>query len=136
MKSKLWGDRKYPSHRKPQFRTGGEMPRLNISEPTGTLVVWSTLDRVRWTGGAKTLERTAELCGRIYRKFLTDSENQVRINLLRVSDEDGHLTVEDRQDCFPNDPLYLMTPSSTPEPFRIQPMFELFNERNVAGADW
>ena len=34
----------------------------------GTLVVWSKLDRVRWSGGKKTLQRTAELCGRIYRK--------------------------------------------------------------------
>ena len=33
------------------------------SEQTGTLVVWSKLDRVRWSGGEKTLERTAELCG-------------------------------------------------------------------------
>ena len=100
---------------------------FNLSESAGTLVVWSNLDRVRWTGGAKTLERTAELCGRIYRKFLMDSE--VRINMLRVSNNDDHLTVEDRQDCFPNDPLYLMTPSSTPEPFHIEPMFQLFNER-------
>ena len=46
----------------------------NLSAPTGTLVVWSQLDRVRWSGGTKTLERTAELCGRIYRKFLTDDE--------------------------------------------------------------
>ena len=101
----------------------------NTSEPTGTLVVWSNLDRVRWTGGAKTLERTAELCGRIYRKFLMDSENQTQISLLRLSDIDDHLTVEDRQDCLPNDPLYLMSPSSTPKPFDIQPMFEQFNER-------
>ena len=47
----------------------------NTSERTGTLVVWGVLDRVRWRGGEKTLERTAELCGRVYRKFLTGSEN-------------------------------------------------------------
>ena len=101
----------------------------NTLEPSGTLVVWSQLDRVRWRGGAKTLERTAELCGRVYRKFLTDGENQLSIRLALVSSQDGHLTIKSEQDCPPNDPLYLTTPSSTPEPFHNQPMFEPFNER-------
>ena len=101
----------------------------NTFEPTGTLVVWSELDRVRWSGGAKTLERTAELCGRIYRKFLTGNENQILINLMLASDNADKLTIKSKQDCPPNDPLYLMTPSSTPEPFQDQPMFRLFNER-------
>ena len=101
----------------------------NTLEPSGTLVVWSKLDRVRWRGGEKTLERTAELCGRVYRKFLTDGENQLSIKLALVSNQDDHLTIKSEQDCPPNDPLYLMTPSSTPEPFHNQPMFEPFNER-------
>ena len=101
----------------------------NTLEPSGTLVVWSRLDRVRWRGGAKTLERTAELCGRVYRKFLTDGENQLSIRLALVSSQNGHLTIKSEQDCPPNDPLYLTTPSSTPEPFHNRPMFEPFNER-------
>ena len=101
----------------------------NTLEPSGTLVVWSQLDRVRWRGGAKTLERTAELCGRIYRKFLTDRENQLSIKLALASDQADHLTIKSEKDCPPNDPLYLMTSSSTPEPFHNQPMFKLFNER-------
>ena len=101
----------------------------NTSDPTGTLVVWKKLDRVRWSGGAKTLERTAELCGRIYRKFLTSGENQILINLMLASAEANHLIIKREQDCPPNDPLYLITPSSTPEPFRDQPMFQLFNEQ-------
>ena len=101
----------------------------NTSEPTGTLVVWSELDRVRWSGGAKTLERTADLCGRMYRKFLTGNENRILINLMLASDDASDLTIKSQQDCPPNDPLYLMTPSSTPEPFQDQPMFRLFNER-------
>ena len=101
----------------------------NTCEPTGTLVVWSELDRVRWTGGAKTLKRTTELCGRIYRKFLTDSENPIQIDMILASDKAGRLDIEDRQACRPNDPLYLMASSSTPKPFQNRPMFELFNER-------
>ncbi len=106
----------------------------NAAEPTGTLVIWSKLDRVRWSGGAKTLERTAELCGRIYRKFLIGPENQIAIKLKLVSNEAGELTTNREQTCFPNDPLYLMTPSSTPEPFQDRPMFGLYNERKWSFA--
>ncbi len=99
------------------------------SETTGTLVVWSKLDRVQWRGGAKTIERTAGLCGRIYRKFLTDQERPVMIKLILASDKDGHLVIEQEDECSPNDPLYLMSPSSTPDPFQDNPMFQLFNEK-------
>ena len=102
----------------------------NTSEETGTLVVWSKLDRVRLKGGVKNLKQTADLCGRIYRKYLTDDKNQILINLmLAASDENNCLRIKHKENCLPNDPLYLMCPSSTPEPFQDQPMFELFNER-------
>ena len=104
----------------------------NISEPTGTLVVWSQLYRVQWSGGAKTLERTAELCGRIYRKYLTDKKKPILINLMLASNETGHLHRKSEQDCPPNDPLYLMSRSSTPKPFNDRPMFKMFNERKWA----
>lgn len=100
----------------------------STAESTGTLVVWSQLDRVRWTGGAKTLERTADLCGRVYRKFLYGSD-PILINLMLASDKGERLEVKAEQDCPPNDPLYLMSPSSTPTPFNDRPMFKLFNER-------
>ena len=97
---------------------------------TGTLVVWSELDRVRWRGGRKTLERTAALCGRVYRKFLADQQKSLSIQLLRVVDRDGEPRIAERQACLPNDPLYLMEHTSTPTPFSDQPMFRLFNERS------
>ena len=101
----------------------------STDEPTGTLVVWSELDRVRWSGGRKTLERTAELCGRIYRKFLTDDENPLTVVLKAVTAKGNRLTIGNEEECQPNDPLYLMSPSSTPAPFDNIPMFEVFNER-------
>ena len=101
----------------------------NTDERTGTLVVWSELDRVRWSGGRKTLERTAELCGRIYRKFLTDDEKPLTVVLKSVTAEGSQLTIGSEEECQPNDPLYLMNPSSTPAPFNDIPMFEMFNER-------
>ena len=98
------------------------------AESAGTLVVWSKLDRVRWAGGAKTLERTADLCGRVYRKFLHGND-PILINLVLASDNGNCLEIKAEKDCPPNDPLYLMHPSSTPPPFDDKPMFEMFNER-------
>ena len=101
----------------------------NGATPTGTLVVWSSLDRVRWSGGAWTLGRTGALCGRIYRKFLTDDARRLGIDLVLARSEAGHLEAQRRESCQVNDPLYLTTPSSTPTPFNDTPMFSLYNER-------
>lgn len=98
--------------------------------PTGTLVVWSSLDRVKWKGSKKTLERTASLCGRIYRKFIVDTDRNIDIRLILLKDNGGSTPerVHD-QVCLPNDPLYLIKNTSTPSPFSDRPMFRLFNER-------
>lgn len=101
----------------------------NASEATGTLVVWTSLDRARWSGGWKTLARTGDLCGRVYRKFLSDEDWPVVIRLKLATLNDDRLSVIREEDCLPNDPLYLLTPSATPKPFEDKPMFELFNER-------
>ena len=102
----------------------------STSESSGTLVLWSQLDRVRWKGGQKTLDRTAELCGRIYRKFLADDYNPIKITLITAADDGKNLIqVGEPKTCLPNDPLYLMTPSATPLPFGDRPMFRLFAER-------
>jgi Histidine kinase-, DNA gyrase B-, and HSP90-like ATPase len=88
---------------------------------SGTLVVWSELDRVQWRGAAKTLENTALLIGRMYRRFLADG--RVRLRLVPVRDgkaSDGEL------DARPNDPTYLIERSSTPPPFDGQPMFRSY----------
>ena len=104
----------------------------NTGAPSGTMVVWSQLDRVRWSGGSKTLERTGELCGRIYRKFIADEQRPVQIDMVLASApsrSDGVLVEQKRRTCLPNDPLYLMVPSSTPPPFDNRPMFTEFNKR-------
>ena len=101
-----------------------------VHERSGTLVVWSDLDRVRWRGGETTLERTSELCGRVYRKFLTREDAPVEIVLkLARKAADGVLELQgDPRNCLPNDPLYLMVPSATPAPFGDIAMFREFNK--------
>lgn len=93
------------------------------------MVVWSELDRVTWRGGRKTLEHTATLCGRVYRKYL-DGQHQhsIDIRLLHVMDEGTAMNLVQEQSCLPNDPLYLMASTSTPPPFSDSPMFRQYNE--------
>ena len=99
------------------------------SAPSGTLVVWSTLDRVRWHTGGRTLDRTAELCGRLYRKLLTSQDKPIEIRLkMAMQTEDGGLNLTENRPCRPNDPLYLIAPSATPPPFDN---VEMFHERST-----
>lgn len=93
---------------------------------TGSLVVWTKLDeqRLTWKGARATLENTESIVGRMYRKFI--SRGILKI-LLRAFDE-GNLVWE--YVARPNDPMYLLAPSSTPEPFNDAPMFEMWGERD------
>ena len=58
----------------------------------------------------------------------------ISISLILGYDDSGTLALKSNQDCLPNDPLYLMTPSSAPEPFRDRAMFAMYNERTWAAT--
>lgn len=88
--------------------------------PTGTLVVWTQLDRVQWYGAAATLKNTEQLIGRVYRHYLVSDEVNIRLVPVR----NGEVLRGDERYALPNDPLYLEAPSCTPEPFADKPMFE------------
>ena len=94
--------------------------RAGVVGASGTLVVWSRFEeyRLTWLGAQETLENTATLFGRIYRKFLDQGRLAVRFLAL----QDG-LPVYERE-ALANDPLYLMSNSATPPPFATEPMFE------------
>lgn len=88
---------------------------------TGTLVLWSDLDRVQWRGAAATLKNTEFLIGRIYRRFIADGRVVIRLVPVR----DGEAT-EGTIEARPNDPLYLTAPSATPAPFEKTAMYKPF----------
>ncbi len=95
---------------------------------TGTLVVWSNFkdNRLTWRGARATLANTEALSGRMYRKFIHDATVEIRLvaaleNEEPTSDENAKV----------NDPLYLMTPSSTPQPFDKTPMFKRWGEADT-----
>lgn len=93
---------------------------------TGTLVLWQGFDehRLTWRGAKATLENTEFLAGRMYRKFI--SAGTVDIRLVALEDEVETFCKSARV----NDPLYLMSPSSTPAPFDNAPMFQPWGEQD------
>ena len=106
---------------------------------SGTLVVWSDLDRVEWKRASTTFEHTETLIGRIYRRFLSRQSERLHsgdprgveigarrtITLIPIQEDDEGTEVQDAGivEVRPNDPLYLMTGTSCPEDFGPGPMF-------------
>lgn len=106
---------------------------------TGTLVVWSELDRVEWKQAATTFEHTKFLLGRIYRRFLCEPSERFHskdprkdqigsrrtITCIPIEVIGNSVTTQgDAIKVIPNDPLYLMNGTSCPENFGEGPMFE------------
>ena len=107
---------------------------------SGTLVVWSHLDRVAWKRAATTFRHTEALIGRLYRRFLANPTDRLHtedrrsdeigarrtIVCIPVEESAGIVTVN-RDGIVrvrPNDPLYLMRDTSCPEDFGAGPMFQ------------
>ena len=98
----------------------------NHVERHGTLVVWSNLDieRLTWKQAKRALHRTAELTGRIYRRFIADGNLIIRL----YAQEDGDVEPLIDEVVEANDPMYLSPLKALPPPFDTRPMFELLYE--------
>ena len=112
----------------------------NVFGDSGTLVVWSDLDRVEWKQASTTFKHTETLLGRIYRRFLARPSERLHPDDTRAEDiglrrtitcipiQENEGTSEVQNDGIievrPNDPLYLMTGTSCPEQFGVGPMFK------------
>ena len=105
---------------------------------SGTLVMWSNLDRVEWKRVSTTFQHTEALLGRIYRRFLAkpserlhpddprnDIGSQRTIQCIPIQQVQNTFEVEEDNivEVRPNDPLYLMSGTSCPEDFGPGPMF-------------
>jgi len=87
---------------------------------SGTLVVWSELDRCLWKTGLTIINNSEHLIGRMYRRFISSSKARIRMASFV---DDTPSTFDEERYADPNDPLYLTVPSSTPEPFSNSAMF-------------
>jgi hypothetical protein len=87
---------------------------------SGTLVVWSTLDRCMWRTGLSIINNSEFLIARIYRQFL--HEGRLRIRLASYTEGRPDPTIDKL--AVANDPGYLLAPTSTPAPYGETPMFQ------------
>ncbi|MCB0723011.1 MAG: ATP-binding protein [Ignavibacteriae bacterium] len=86
---------------------------------SGTLVVWSTIDKCVWKTGKAIMDNSELLIGRMYRKYLADKKVKIRMVTFNERDLDNLVT----RVALPNDPMYLMKNTSCPEPYNNEPMF-------------
>ena len=98
-----WKDRASPSTLNPEH---------------GTLVVWSETDRIV-AQSTTIFNQVEEQVGRIYRRYIDDDELTIRMSSFRQ----GESSPQIERVVRPNDPLYLMQDSSTPDPWARTPMF-------------
>ena len=87
---------------------------------SGTLVVWSELDKTQWRTANAIIDNTAREVGRIHRIYINEDLHTIQA----ASFLKGQPATRERQRKFiANDPLYLMKPTTTPAPWDSEPMF-------------
>ena len=93
---------------------------------SGTLVVWSNLDKVQWKTGRAIIDNTSREVGRIHRHFIDADITRIRTAFF-LANRPGE--PEHEATIVANDPLYLLSPTSVPEePWDSTPMFEQWGD--------
>ena len=87
---------------------------------SGTLVVWSQLDKLSWKTGAAVIRNTALEVGRIHRQFLAADIVRIRAAVVPSRRPADRIFTP----VVPNDPMYMMPKSSTPDGWGDKPMFQ------------
>jgi hypothetical protein len=95
---------------------------------SGTLVVWSNLDRIFWRRAEAIIANSEFLIGRLYRKFLDKKKCSIRMVAFNLNDL---INIKIDRYALPNDPMYLMDKTSCPAPFDKKAMFEEFGDREL-----
>lgn len=89
---------------------------------SGTLVVWSDLDKCDWRTARSIFKNSEYTVGRVYRYFLQSDKLR-----LRMADFFGKGTKSNTDDnVTANDPLYLTPNATLPEPWNKESMFEQY----------
>lgn len=102
---------------------------------SGTLVVWSKLERMKWKRHKAFFANTEFIVGRMYRYFIRDGKAEIRM----LAFEDGANEPIFNEITKPNDPLYLMENTQAPN-FEVaektfnysdEPAFVLYAEKKI-----
>ncbi len=122
----------------PQIRTVPTMwlKRTEQVGNSGTLVVWSNIDRATWKTSASIIKNSEFLVGRMYRHFIFEGKVKIRMANFNVQ-TDRYGVLHDQADIdfpyidtaiSPNDPLHLMPYHTLPEPWNTRSMFEPYGD--------
>lgn len=95
---------------------------------SGTLVVWSDLDRCQWRTAKTIIDNSEMLIGRMYRFFLSEGKVRIRYHWFDIDQPPSMRNADSERFALPNDPLYLMANTSCPAPFDKQPMFQQWGD--------
>jgi len=90
-------------------------------EKSGTLVVWSKVDRCTWRTSRAIIENSEFAIGRMYRMFLQSGRASIRMAAFDINDPSS-FTIDKVAQA--NDPMYLMQITSCPAPWDQTAMFE------------
>ena len=108
-----------------EWRTAGSDQILG--HESGTLVVWSKLDKVQWKTSKALVDNVTQEVGRIHRHFIYNDIHRIRA----ASFLDIRPAEREENDFVANDPLYLMDRTSVPEsPWDRRPMFREWTSRS------
>jgi len=89
---------------------------------SGTLVLWSRLDRCRWKQSKTIAANTELLVGRMYRKFINENKVKIRFNAYGGSGGSSYKEIFSKE-VRANDPMFLMKNTICPEPWDQKPAF-------------
>ena len=101
---------------------------------SGTLIIWSKLDRLSWKTGKSIYRHCEHLVGRMYRNFISDDNIKIESITYRKSAED-RLDVYDKETFKANDPMYLKKNTSLPElpgSYKNEAFFEKMDEEVIS----
>lgn len=91
---------------------------------SGTLVVWTELDKCDWRTAHSIFKNSEYAIGRIYRYFIESGKVKIR-----MADFFGRGTKAGTDDYVSaNDPLYLTANATLPPPWNQEPLFEQYGE--------
>lgn len=102
--------------------------------PSGTLVIWSKLDRLSWKTGKSIYRHCEHLVGRMYRDFISDQNIKIESVTYRKSDSDT-LDVWEKETFKANDPMYLIKKTSLdelPGNYKNEAFFEQVDKETVS----
>ncbi len=100
-----------------------------VMPESGTLIMWSKLDRINWKTGKSIFTHCEYLVGRLHRRFINNGKVVIKAKIF-TQISSGELELQNTELFKCNDPLYLMKDTSLPElprPYEGESFFELYS---------